>query len=162
MDKLHVEAEQTAWAAPRVCLGACQRRHDAIPGGDRGARPATAVREHLAGRPGRGVLAGSSRRYGLRRPSSVEKFLDAEEGRRLVYTVIGGIPVRNYRAEVTLAPVWRDPIRWAAAWDRDPAGRGATHHCERCTRRSSPTSAASAAEKQAAPVRASATPVPDP
>jgi hypothetical protein len=35
-------------------------------------------------------------------PTSIEKILEAEAGCRLVYTVIGGIPVRNYRAEVTL------------------------------------------------------------
>lgn len=35
----------------------------------------------------------------------VEPVSRVEEGRRLVYTVIGGIPVRNYRAELSLTPV---------------------------------------------------------
>lgn len=76
------------------------------------------------GGPGAVYWLRSSRRYGLRRPVSVEKILDAEEGRRLVYAVIGGIPVRNYRAEITLAPVAGGTrIRWAASWDRTLAGR---------------------------------------
>jgi hypothetical protein len=36
--------------------------------------------------------------------TSVEQILETEAGRRLAYTVVGGIPVRNYRAEVTLTP----------------------------------------------------------
>jgi hypothetical protein len=125
-----------------------------IPGGDRGARSATAVRET----PRRAARArctgcGPRARYGLRRPVSVEKILDAEEGRRLAYTVIGGIPVRNYRAEVTLAPVAGGTrIRWAASWDRTLAGR----LVQRSLRRVYPqivADLARAAEKQAAPVR---------
>ena len=95
----------------------------------------------------------SSRRYGLRHPVSVEKILDAEEGRRLAYTVIGGIPVRNYRAEVTLAPdAGGTRIRWAASWDRTLAGR----LVHRSLRRAYPQivgDLARAAEKQAAPVQ---------
>jgi len=50
--------------------------------------------------------------------------LEAENGRRMVYTVLKGIPVRNYRAEVTLMPAARGTrIRWAADWDRTLAGR---------------------------------------
>ncbi len=74
--------------------------------------------------PGAVQWLRSSRRYGLRHPVSVEKILEAEEGRRLVYTVIGGIPVRNYRAEVTLTPVdGGTHIRWSATWDGTLAGR---------------------------------------
>ncbi|HEY2639253.1 MAG TPA: SRPBCC family protein, partial [Streptosporangiaceae bacterium] len=52
------------------------------------------------------------------------KVLEVEEDRKLVYTVIGGIPVRNYRAEVTLTPVADGTrIRWAASWDTTLAGR---------------------------------------
>src|SRR6516162_6217069 len=42
-------------------------------------------------------------RYG-RRTTTVEEILEADEPRRLVYTIVRGIPVRNYRAEVTLTP----------------------------------------------------------
>ena len=46
------------------------------------------------------------------------------KGRRLAYAVIGGIPVRNYRAEVTLTPVAGGThIRWAATWDATLSGR---------------------------------------
>jgi hypothetical protein len=66
----------------------------------------------------------SSHRYGLRYPVSVEKILDAEQGQQLAYTVIGGIPVRNYRGEITLEPAAGGTrIRWAASWDRTLAGR---------------------------------------
>ena len=38
--------------------------------------------------------------------------------------MIGGIPVRNYRAEVTLTPVASGTrIRWAATWDNTLTGR---------------------------------------
>jgi len=38
--------------------------------------------------------------------------------------VIGGIPVRNYRAEITLTPVAGGTrIRWASSWDATLAGR---------------------------------------
>ena len=124
MAQLHVEAEQTAQAAPAIVWALVsnamtypqwgpwsevgyRRQGDASPRG-----------------PGAVYWLRSSHRYGLRRPVSVEKILDAEEGRRLAYTVIAGIPVRNYRAEVTLAPApGGTRIRWAASWDRTLAGR---------------------------------------
>lgn len=38
--------------------------------------------------------------------------------------MIGGVPVRNYRAEITLAPAAGGTrIRWAASWDRTLGGR---------------------------------------
>src|SRR5262249_42672612 len=61
-------------------------------------------------------------RYG--RTTTVEKVLESEPARRLVYTVVKGIPVRNYRAEVTLTPAGEGThIRWAASWDRTLPGR---------------------------------------
>jgi hypothetical protein len=57
------------------------------------------------------IAAVSSRRLRSAMPAvracwtaTVEKVLEAERGRRQVYTVVKGIPVRNYRAEVTLSP----------------------------------------------------------
>ena len=68
-------------------------------------------------------LRSSERTY-LRHATSVERILEAEEARRLVYTVIRGIPVRNYRAVVTLTPDGDGTrIRWAATWDSTLAGR---------------------------------------
>jgi uncharacterized protein YndB with AHSA1/START domain len=66
----------------------------------------------------------SSRRFFGRYPVSVEKVLEADEERFLAYTVLRGIPVRNYRAEVTLTPAdGGTRIRWAASWDATLAGR---------------------------------------
>jgi uncharacterized protein YndB with AHSA1/START domain len=122
--KLHVEAEQIAAAASDDVWalisdattypqwgpwseGAYRSAGDASPRG-----------------PGAVYWLRSARRYGLLRPVSVEKILEAEEGRRLAYTVIGGIPVRNYRADITLTPAaGGTQIRWAASFDQTLAGR---------------------------------------
>ena len=63
-------------------------------------------------------------RYG-RRTTTVEEILAADEPRRLVYTVLRGIPVRNYRAEVTLTPIAPEgtSVRWTATWDGTFMGR---------------------------------------
>jgi uncharacterized protein YndB with AHSA1/START domain len=70
----------------------------------------------------------SEQRAYLRRATSVEKILEVEEGSRIVYTVVRGIPVKNYRAEVTLTAVADGSapathIRWAATWDNTLTGR---------------------------------------
>ncbi len=60
-------------------------------------------------------------RYGF--TTTVEKVLEAEPGHRLVYTVVGGLPVRNYRATVTLTVVGGSTaIHWEADWDRTIRG----------------------------------------
>jgi uncharacterized protein YndB with AHSA1/START domain len=63
-------------------------------------------------------------RFG-RRTTSVEKVLEVDPPQRIVYTVERGIPVRNYRAEVTLTPNLPSgtSIRWAATWDSTLMGR---------------------------------------
>ena len=62
-------------------------------------------------------------RYG--RHTTVEEILEADEPRRLVYTVLRGMPVRNYRAEVTLTPAAPKGtlVRWTATWDGTFMGR---------------------------------------
>jgi uncharacterized protein YndB with AHSA1/START domain len=66
----------------------------------------------------------SAQRYFGRHTTSVERITEFEEGRRLAYTVIRGIPVRNYRAEVTLTPSAEGTyIRWAATLDDTLLGR---------------------------------------
>jgi Polyketide cyclase / dehydrase and lipid transport len=56
--------------------------------------------------------------------TSVERVEELEEGRRVVYSVIRGLPVRNYRAEILLTPAPEGTrIRWSASWDRTIAGR---------------------------------------
>jgi uncharacterized protein YndB with AHSA1/START domain len=124
MSQLHAEAEQTTRATPEAVWalvsdatrypqwgpwsgGGYQRPGDTSP---RGAGAVQWLR--------------SSRRAYLRYPVSIEQILEADEGRRLAYTVIGGIPVRNYRAEVTLTPAADGTrVRWAATWDATMAGR---------------------------------------
>ena len=66
----------------------------------------------------------SAKRFKGRHTTSVEKILEFEQDRRLAYTVIRGIPVRNYRAAVTLTPAADGTrIRWAATWDNTLPGR---------------------------------------
>jgi uncharacterized protein YndB with AHSA1/START domain len=148
--KLHVEAEQIAAAASDdvwALVSDATTYPQWGPWSDVGYRsPGDASPRG----PGAVYWLRSSRRYGLRRPVSIEKILDAEEGRRLAYTVIGGIPVRNYRAEVTLTPAaGGTQIRWAASFDQTVAGR----LVYRSLRRAYPeivASLAAAAERRAA------------
>jgi len=124
MGNLHVEAEQTTRAAPEFVWALVS---------DVMTYPRWGPwREAGYQRPGdtspRGTGAEywlrSSRRYGLSYPVSVERVLDVQQGRHLAYTVIGGIPVRNYRADITLEPAAGGTrIRWAASWDRTMSGR---------------------------------------
>jgi uncharacterized protein YndB with AHSA1/START domain len=63
-------------------------------------------------------------RFG-RRTTSVEKILEVDPPKRIVYTVERGIPVKNYRAEIILTPNVPSgtSIRWAANWDNTVMGR---------------------------------------
>ena len=124
MSQLEVAAERTARATPEAIwalvsdanrypqwgpwsAGGYQRPGDSSPRG-----------------PGAVQWLRSSHRAYLRYATTIEKILEAEDGRQLVYTVIGGIPVRNYRAEVTLTPVADGTrVRWAATWDATLGGR---------------------------------------
>lgn len=124
MSQLHVEAEATAQATPAAVWALVS---DATRYPQWGPWSAGGYQ-----RPGDTSLRGagavqwlrSSRRAYLRYATSIERILDAEEDRRLAYTVIGGIPVRNYQAEVTLTPAADGTrIRWAASWDTTLAGR---------------------------------------
>jgi uncharacterized protein YndB with AHSA1/START domain len=69
------------------------------------------------------VLISARRVYG-RRGKSVERIMTADPGRRLVYEVIGGLPVRNYRGEVTLARTSGGTlVRWSGDFDNTFQGR---------------------------------------
>jgi hypothetical protein len=101
-------AERLQGAAERTAHGASALVSDATryPGW----RPWSAARTNLRERPrleGGGLSSGcgSSPPYFGGHPVSVEKIPEAEAGRRLTCTVIGGIPVRHYRPGVTLAAV---------------------------------------------------------
>jgi uncharacterized protein YndB with AHSA1/START domain len=124
MSQLHVEAEQTANASPEAVWALVS---DATRYPEWGPWRAAGYRQPGDDSPrGPGAVQWltSSRRAYLRYVTSVERILEAEAGRRLAYTVIGGIPVRNYRAEVTLTPAEGGTrIRWEASWDPTLAGR---------------------------------------
>jgi uncharacterized protein YndB with AHSA1/START domain len=123
MTRLHVEAERTTKAAPDVIWSLIS---DAMTYPQWGPwRKAGYRSEGDTSRHGPGAVywLESSQRYWLRYPVSVEKIIDAEEGRRLAYTVIKGVPVRNYRAEVTVTPGPDGThVRWEATWDRTLPG----------------------------------------
>ena len=122
--RLHVEAERTIQAAPEIVWALVS---DAMMYPQWGPwRKAGYRSEGVTSRQGTGAVywLESSQRYFLRYPVSVEKIIDVDEGRSLAYTVIGGIPVRNYRAEITLtAAAGGTHVRWEATWDRTLAGR---------------------------------------
>jgi Polyketide cyclase / dehydrase and lipid transport len=63
-------------------------------------------------------------RYRNRRAVTIEPVVEVEAGRRLVYEVTSGVPVKNYRATVELTPN-RDgtDVDWRATFDRTLRGR---------------------------------------
>jgi uncharacterized protein YndB with AHSA1/START domain len=122
--KLHVEAEQVTAAASEdvwALISDATTYPQWGPWSEAGYRSPGDASPHG---PGAVYWLKSSHRYGLTHPVSVEKILDAEEGLSLAYTVVGGIPVRNYRAEITLTPAaGGTQIHWAASWDQTLLGR---------------------------------------
>jgi len=99
MTRLQVEAQRTAEAPPETVWALVS---DATRYPEWG--PWRAARYQQPGEdsprgPGAVQWLQSSRRYFLRHPVSIERILEVQERRFLAYTVIGGIPVRNYRAE---------------------------------------------------------------
>ncbi len=68
-------------------------------------------------------LRSASRAYG-RHVTSVERVEEIDQNCRLVYTVLGGMPVRGYRGEVVLTPVAEGTrISWTVSWDKTLLGR---------------------------------------
>jgi uncharacterized protein YndB with AHSA1/START domain len=118
MAQLHVEAEGVARAAPEAVW---ELVSNADKYSEWGPWSASGY-ENLGAQATDGAGVIRWMRYG--RTTTVEKVLESERARRLVYTVVKGIPVRNYRAEVTLSPVAEGTrIRWTASWDRTLPGR---------------------------------------
>jgi uncharacterized protein YndB with AHSA1/START domain len=119
-----VEAERIIGAAPETvwALVADARRYPDW-GPWREGRYQRAGDESETGRGAVQVLISARRVYG-RRGVSVEQIAVAEPPRRLVYEVIGGLPVRNYRGQVTLTPVQDGThVHWQGDWDSTLAGR---------------------------------------
>ena len=118
MTQLHVEAEGTAAATPAAVWALVADANSYCTWGPWSASGYESPGDEAPG----GVGAIRWMRYG--RTKTVEKVLEVENGRRMAYTVVKGIPVRNYRAEVTLMPTAAGThIRWVANWDRTLAGR---------------------------------------
>jgi len=118
MTQLHVEAEGVSRAAPEVVwelLDDASSYCEWGPWNGSGYQSPADQAHH-----GAGTIRWM--RYG--RTTTVERVLESEPGRRMTYTVVKGIPVRNYRAEVTLTPDGAGTrIRWSAGWDRTLGGR---------------------------------------
>jgi len=124
VSRLHVAAEQTAHATPGAVWALVSDASRNPEWGPWSAAGYQRPGDDSPRGPGAVQWLRSARRSYLRYVTSIEKVLEVEEERRLVYTVIGGIPVRNYRAEVTLTPVPDGThVRWAATWDTTVAGR---------------------------------------
>lgn len=118
MSQLSVQAEGTTRAGPEIVWSLVADANTYSqwgPWNDGGYRPPS------AGPSRKGSVQWF--RYG-RRTTSVEEILEAEEPRRVVYKVVSGLPVKNYRAEVTLTPTpsGGTSIRWAASWDKTLMG----------------------------------------
>jgi len=118
MTQLHVEAEGVAQAAPEVVWELVANADSYQEWGPWSASGYQGPASQAA--DGAGVIRWM--RYG--RTTTVERVLESEPHRRLAYAVVKGIPVRNYRAEVTLRPQGEGThIRWSATWDRTIPGR---------------------------------------
>ena len=119
MGQLHVEAEGTTRAAMDDVWALVSDANTYAkwgPWNDGGYDP-----------PGQGPSRPGSIqwfRFG-RRTTSVEKILEVKAPSKIVYTVVRGIPVKNYRAEVTVTAnvPGGTSIRWAATWDNTLLGR---------------------------------------
>jgi hypothetical protein len=118
MKKLSVEAQGSAVAAPDVVWSLVA---NAASYAEWGPWDGSGDR-NLDGKASGDV--GTVRWMRLHNTTTVEQVLEADPGRRMVYTVVSGIPVHNYRAEVTLTPTETGTdIRWTAEWDRTLPGR---------------------------------------
>jgi uncharacterized protein YndB with AHSA1/START domain len=124
MDKLRVAAEATTGAAPETVwalVSDARRYPEWGPWSTAGFATAGP-----GGGPGIGAVhwvRSAGRSYGRHVPS-IERIVAFEPGRHLAYEVVGGIPVRNYRADVTLTPeAGGTHIDWTAAWDATLMGR---------------------------------------
>jgi uncharacterized protein YndB with AHSA1/START domain len=118
MSQLSVEAEGTTQASSEIVWSLVADANTYPhwgPWDDGGYRPAT------SGPSQKGQIQWF--RYG--RTTSVERILEVEETRRVVYTVESGLPVKHYRAEVTLTPTpsHGTAICWRATWNKTLMGK---------------------------------------
>jgi uncharacterized protein YndB with AHSA1/START domain len=124
MNQLHVEAEATTRATAAAVWSLISDATRYPQWGPWSAAGYQRPGDTSPRGPGAVQWLRSSHRAYLRHVTSVEKILRAEEDRLLAYTVVGGIPVQNYQAEVTLTPADGGTlVRWAATCDPTLAGR---------------------------------------
>jgi uncharacterized protein YndB with AHSA1/START domain len=85
----------------------------------------TPIDEHHPVGPAGPDGTGEERRFRNGRVTVHERIVEREPGRRLVYTLLGGLALRDYRAEITLAP--RGPgtdLRWHTTFRPKVPGTG--------------------------------------
>lgn len=118
---MRVAAESTTSAAPEVVWALVT---DATRYPQWGPWSAAGYRGSAGHAPGAVYwLRSASRAYG-RYVTTVERVEEIDHGRRLRYTVTGGLPVRGYHGEVVLTPVPAGTtISWTASWDKTLLGR---------------------------------------
>jgi uncharacterized protein YndB with AHSA1/START domain len=118
MKRLHIEAAGTADAPPEVVWRLVA---DAETYSKWGIWSESGWVSPVGDPPG---SPGSARSMRYKRTTIVERILEVDEGARMAYTVLRGIPVRNYRAEVALTPKGAGTyVRWSAEWDNTLLGR---------------------------------------
>jgi uncharacterized protein YndB with AHSA1/START domain len=118
MKRLHVEARSHTTASPEVLWGLLEDSE----GYSRWGPWSETAYESKGDVEGGGV--GAVRRLRTGRTTLYERIEEVDPPRRMVYTVIKGLPVRNYRSEVIVTPVEGGAeVRWYADWDRTWLGR---------------------------------------
>jgi uncharacterized protein YndB with AHSA1/START domain len=123
--RLHTEAEGTTSASPEAVWALVSDATRYPQWGPWSAAAYQSPGDSAERGPGAVYWLRSADRYFGRAVTTVEKILQADEATHLAYTVVGGLPLRNYRADVTLTPVpgGGTRIRWSAEWDATLPGR---------------------------------------
>lgn len=108
----HIAAEATTEAAPDAVWSLL---------GDRSTWPSwSPLGSHTGERPGKDGTAdglGGIARFVTGRNCVREEIVEREPARRLSYTLLSGLPLRDYRAVVELEPVGTGTrIRWSATY----------------------------------------------
>lgn len=121
MAKREIEATGTSAAAPEAVWALLA---DITTWSSWGAWDSAVLRSEA---PGGGEAVGAVRELRLGRNRSVEELTALEPGRRMAYRLIGGnLPVRDYAAEVTLAPTPEGgtAIAWRSGFHAKLPGAG--------------------------------------
>jgi hypothetical protein len=116
--QLHVEAERKANATPQAVWSLVSDASSYCRWG------IWSESGWVASGPASPGTPGSLRQMRYRRTRIVEQVLEVDEGARMTYAVVRGIPVRNYKGEVTLTGAGGGTdVRWVADWDDTFLGR---------------------------------------